>query len=79
MDRATGCVCARDAAAAGKQAGLEAVGAGPGDGACGPGTGQAGSSRKSGWGVERGDRAGEGRMGEERVGSGVVGDARGIL
>lgn len=79
MDRETCCVCAGDAAAAGKQAGLEAVGAGTSDRACRPGTGQAGSSGARGWGVERGDGVGEGGVGKEGVGVGMVGDARGVL
>lgn len=79
MDPETGSVRARDASAAGGQAGLEAVGAGSGNGACGTGTGQAGSSGESNWWVERSDGVGEGGMGEEGVGSGMVGDARGVL
>lgn len=79
MDRETGCICARDAASAGKQARLEAVGARPGDGICSPGTGQTGSSGESGRRVERGDGIGTGGVGEEGVGIGVVGNARGVL
>lgn len=79
VDRETRGVRARHAAAARKQEGLAAVGAGAGNGACGAGVGNAGSEREGGGWVEGDDRVGARGVGEERLGRGVVGDEGRVL